>query len=90
MLHHVWVQFPDETTWSTFVEANDEELEKLAERLAFYKDHGTLKNWQTSRVAREHGFDSFKRALDSRIDPKTKGVKARDKDWPYDWPKPEL
>jgi hypothetical protein len=88
LLHHVYVLFPDGSTWDTFVEATDREIEKIAERLAFYKDHGDVSDWRTSRVIREHDFDSLKRGLDKRVEepPKKKG---KDADWPYDWPRPD-
>lgn len=87
-LHHVWVLFPDDSVWSTFVEASDPEIEKIAERLAFYKDQGAIADWRTTRVIRQHDFHSLKAALDKRVASETRPEKGKDADWPYDWPRP--
>lgn len=87
-LHLVWVRFPDDSIWSTFVEASEPEMEKIAERLAFYKDQGAISDWRTQRVVREYDFDSLKRAVDKRMESRPETNKGRDADWPYEWPKP--
>lgn len=93
-LHHVWVMFPDGGSWETFVEASDGQIEKIAERLAFFQSHGAVTDWRTSRVVRQHDFDSLKRTLDEKVQPesspRSKKGKGKDSDWPYDWSKPEL
>lgn len=89
-LHHVWVLFPDDSVWSTFVEASDPEIEKIAERLAFYKDQGAIADWRTSRVIRQHDFTSLKMALDKRMASQGGPPEGKDADWPYDWPRPDV
>lgn len=88
-LHHVIVAFPNKTVLSTFMEGDEDEVEKISERLAFYKDHGAVTFWQIVLVERQHDLESMKRAIDSRVDPKQQG-QPRDEDWPYDWPKPDV
>lgn len=89
-LHHVWVRFPDKSMWGTFIEASNSEIEKIAERLAFYRDHGAVDDWNTSRVVREHDADSFTRSLDQRVARGGAAKRKQDSDWPYDWQKPDV
>lgn len=89
-LHHVLVLFTDGSLLSTFVEAEQDEMEKIVDRLSFYKDHGAAKFWEISRPEKQHDFESLKRAVDSRIDPSKTREKTRDENWPYDWPRPDV